>query len=300
MLHVAPVIVHRAVLVVVVVPGDRQDRDRDPRVVRGARPQRLPVVVGPRVLEHALEPGRGIPHHAVELAERPAGQVQLPKLRDPERRVAEEVRLGGDAAGVGGPLHEVGHVDVVLGREVHAHRRGGGGNDRRQMRREVLKRRPLVVAGVGAAPHRNLAVAPRLFGQPLDYVVAVPALVLEGQEHSFRITPAPDVYQREDVSVLREVAGARVVGVAVVRREREDHGQRFVLGRRLEYGGVQPHAVAQGNLHRPQEVDRRGGVRAGRSGRSGGQRGAQSDRQDGAELHREPMTTQPSTREVIL
>ena len=86
---------------------------------------------------------------------------------------------------------------------------------------------PLVEAGVGAAPHRHLAVAPGLTGQPLDHVVAVAPLVGERLEAAAGVAAAAHVHQDEDVTVAREVHRAVEIAVGDVRSQGEDDRQRL-------------------------------------------------------------------------
>lgn len=229
-----------------------------------------------------LENGVRIAHDPVQLAERAVIDVHLAELLAPEGRLAEELAVPRLAAGVGQPLDVVGIEDVPGGGVVHPRADGGGRNDGAQVGRPLPRRGPLVVAGVGAAPHRHLAIRPRLAGQPLDDVVAVPALLGEGIEGAARAAAPPHVDQHVKVAVTGEVHGPRVIAVADVRREREDDGQGILLAGRLINGGGQLHAVAHRDADAPLEVHARLFFGSGGGERDGGEGEQEKDEQRNA------------------
>ena len=209
------------------------------------------------MLDPFLEHGGGIADDAVEVLERRVPVVVLARLRGPEAGRSEEVSVARHAAREREPLQVVGREDVVLERKVDAGMRGGRRHDRRKMRRELLRDGPLVEAGVGAAPHRDLAVAPGLLRQPLDDVVSVAAVVGEGFEDAAGVPAAAHVHEREHVAVRGEVESALEIAVADVRREREDSREIFLLAGRPVDRRVQRDAVAHRNLHGPLHLDLR-------------------------------------------
>ena len=126
------------------------------------------------------------------------------------------------------------------------------------MRRKFLGRRPLVVARVRAAPHRDLAVAVRLLREPFDDVVTVARFLDQRPELALRVAAAAHVHGQERIAVRGEVHAAIVVALRDVRRQREHARRRRLLLPRRVHGRVQFHAVAQRDLHAPLELDLRG------------------------------------------
>ena len=78
-----------------------------------------------------------------------------------------------------------------------------GGNDRRQMRRLRHGREMLGRANVGAAHHADLAVRPRLGGDPLDRVVAVRHVVAHPGPGALRVDATSRVLKDHHVAVSR-------------------------------------------------------------------------------------------------
>src|SRR2546430_968078 len=99
--------------------------------------------------------------------------------------------------------------------------RGRGRNNCGQMRRKFFGGRPLIESGIGTAPHRDLAIAEWLLRQPLDRVMAILGLLPERLEFAAGISAAPNIDQRKDITVRREISRARMIGIRDVRRERE-------------------------------------------------------------------------------
>src|SRR6185312_11128966 len=110
----------------------------------------------------------------------PAAEVALP-----EEIVAEQIYLRRMAIYQLEPLHIIGIKDVVAEREVHPYIGSGGRHDGRQVRWQLTRRRPLIIAGIGAAPHGHLAVAIRLFSQPLHDVISVVGFLDQRSELPF-------------------------------------------------------------------------------------------------------------------
>ncbi len=195
------------------------------------------------------------------------GHVHLAEFLAPVGPLAEELVVSRLAAGVGQPLNVIGEENVFGRGIVDARVDGGGGNDGGEVRRPLASRGPLIVTGVGAAPHRHLAVGPRLAGQPLDDVVTVPRLLSKGIESAARAAAPPHVHESVDIAMPGEVHRPRVVAVADVGREREHHRQRLFLSGRPVQRRSQLDAVPHGNAKAPLEVD----VLIVRSGKSGGE-----------------------------
>ena len=135
--------------------------------------------------------------------------------------------------------------------------RGGDRDDGGEMRREFLGRCPLIEAGVGTAPHRDLAVAERLLRQPLDDVVTIARLLRERFEFAGGISATAHIDQRKGVTVRREVCGARVIAVRDVGRECENDRRlrrRAVRRFRQIKRGVELDLVAHRNLYAPAQI----------------------------------------------
>ena len=202
--HVLAIVRQRSGLIVIIAAGDREDRNGELGVLLGGRIVGVPVRVGMRMGEPFLEDRRGIAEHDVEVLEGPARLEPAAICRFPELRVAKDPVLRGVAAGEGQPLHVVGIEDVVLHREVDAGVGRGDRHDGREVRRDLLRGRPLIVARVRAAPHRNLAVAVGLLRQPFDDVVAVPRFLDKGMKLAFRVAAAADVNREKGQSRARQ------------------------------------------------------------------------------------------------
>ena len=124
-------------------------------------------------------------------------------------------RVGLEAAvGVGGgvpegPCHEAELEGAALtdGAGVGVPT-GHGGNLAGEMGRVEGGHAGLGPAGVGGAEGADLAVAPRLVGDPFNGVVAVVGLVTEEIEVALGVEAATAVLDDDDVAVTGEVAGA--------------------------------------------------------------------------------------------
>src|SRR4029453_8277372 len=99
---------------------------------------------------------------------------------------------------------------------------GCGRNNRHQVWRELFRSCPLIESRVRTAPHRNLAVAVRLFCEPFDQVVPVPWIIYKRLEFTAGISATANIDKRECVSMRCEVSSARMVTVGDVGRECED------------------------------------------------------------------------------
>lgn len=254
MTQVHAVVLHGARLIPVVVCRDGEDRLGYLPILLHGRVHRIPVGTGGRIPQPLLKHGTRVPHDAVEHPERQLLAVELLESVDPEARLTKQVDLGSDAAGVGEPLDDVGGENVPIEREIDTGVRRRHRHDGDQVGRGFLEDGPLIEPCVGAAPHGDLSVGPLLSPEPFDHVVSVPALVDEGLEGPLRVPPAPNVNQREDVSVVCEVHGARVVGVGDVGCEGEDHGERLAHVLRLINGGIQLDAVPHRDFDAPDEI----------------------------------------------
>ncbi len=253
-LHVLPIVLDRARLIAVVAAGDRQDRNRQLRVLLGRRVVAVPIRIDRWMREPLLEGRQGIADDLVELLERRAGLEPLAIPGAPERVVAEDAVLRGVTAGERQPLHQVRRCDVAAHRKVDAGVRRSDRHDRRQVRRKFLGGGPLVVARIRPAPHRDLAVAIRLLGQPFDHVVTVARFLDERPELAFGVTAAANVDSQERIAIRREVDAAVVVALRNVRRQGEDAGSRLLLLPRRVHRCVQLDAIAQRDLHAPLEL----------------------------------------------
>src|SRR5438552_18281121 len=100
---------------------------------------------------------------------------------------------------------------------------GCGRNNRRQVWRKFFRGRPLIESRVGTAPHRDLAVAVRLFCEPLDNVVPIPWIIYKRLKFAAGISTTANIDQRKCIAIRCEVSSAWVVTVRDVGRECEDH-----------------------------------------------------------------------------
>ena len=253
-LHVRAIERHRAGLVAVVMAGDRKDRQIELGVLLRRRAVAVPVRVLRRMLDPGVEDRRRIADPLVQLGERRVRLVPAPELRAPEIAVAEDLFLCGLAADEGQPLHVVRIEDIVAHRVVDAGHRRCDRHDRGQVRRKLLRGRPLVIARVRTAPHRDLAVAVRLRAEPFDDIVAVLRFLQERRELAFGIAAAAHVDGREHVTVRGEVHATVVVALRDVRRQREHARQRLFLIERPVQRRVELDAIAQRHLDAPLEL----------------------------------------------
>src|ERR1700720_4798054 len=99
---------------------------------------------------------------------------------------------------------------------------GGGGKKRRQMWRKFFRSCPLIESRIRTAPHRYLAVAVRLFCEPLNQVVPVPWIIYKRLEFASGISSTADIDERKCIAMRCEVSSARVVAVRDVGRQCED------------------------------------------------------------------------------
>ncbi len=254
--HRFVIVGHCTRLIAVVLTGDAQDRHVDLRVLLRARVVAVPIRIEHRVRHPVLENRRGVADDAVDLLECAMADIEFLELGRPERAVGENLLLAGLAAGKHQPLHVVRVSDVVAAWKVDAGIRRRDRHDRRQVRRKFLGRGPLIVAGVGATPHRHLAIAVALLRQPFDDVVTIARLLQHRRELAFRIAAAAHVDCQVHVTVAGEIHAAVVVALRDVRRQREDARHRVLLSLRPVNGGIELHAVAQRNLHAPLKIDR--------------------------------------------
>ena len=122
-----------------------------------------------------------------------------------------------------------------------------------QVRRVEAGQGRLGVGGVGEAKGGDLAVAPGLFSQPLDGVVAVPAFVHVLGEAAFGIVTATAVLDDGDVAVVGEEGGffeagsGRLVVGGALEQHRQRLGYGFAVGQGPVYVGGQVDSVAGGH-----------------------------------------------------
>src|SRR5262249_8638610 len=163
--------------------------------------QRIEILVRRAVLEPLLEMWRRVADERVELLERFVLHVALAELGFPVAGLTEELPIGRDAAGEREPLGQIAWENTVKRREINAGMRRGGRDDGGQVRRKLLERGPLVEPSIGAAPHANLAVAPRLLGEPLHHVVSISGVMGKRLEMPTGVAAAAHVHQGEDVTI---------------------------------------------------------------------------------------------------
>ena len=99
---------------------------------------------------------------------------------------------------------------------------GCSGDDRREVRREFFRRCPLIESCIGAAPHRNLAVAVRLLCKPLDQVVSIPWIIYKRLEFAAGISATANIDEGECIAMRCEVSPAGVVAIGNIGSESED------------------------------------------------------------------------------
>src|SRR6266508_444889 len=139
--------------------------------------------------------------------------ISVEDLRSPKFLITEEILLSGAATGESVPLHVVGYTDVLGRGIIETGMSGCSGDDRREVRREFFRCRPLIESRVRTAPHRNLAVAVRLFCEPLDQVVSVPGIIYKRLEFTARISAAKNIQERKCISMRCEVTASCVVRI---------------------------------------------------------------------------------------
>src|ERR1043166_4016019 len=122
------------------------------------------------------------------------------------------------------------------------------------MGRKFLGGRPLVEPCIRTAPHGHFSVGPRLASQPLNDIVTVAAFIGHWLKAATGVPAAAHIHERVNVAVLCEIHSAVGIAVGDVRRESENDRERILLILGLEDSGVKLHAVAQGDLHAPEEV----------------------------------------------
>src|SRR4030095_15209802 len=148
--------------------------------------------------------------------------VSVEELRSPKFLIAEKVLLSSAATRESVPLHVVGYTDVLGRRIIETGMSGCSGDDRREVRREFFRCRPLIKSRVGTTPHRNLAVAVRLFCEPLDQVVSIPCIIYKRLEFAAGISATANIDECKCIAMRCEVSCARVVTIRDVGRQRED------------------------------------------------------------------------------
>src|SRR5581483_179536 len=149
--------------------------------------------------------------------------IGIEKLGSPEFLISEEIVLSSAATRESEPLHVIGETDVFGGRIIETGMSRCSGNNCRQVRWEFFRRCPLIKPRVRTAPHRNFAVAIRLFCEPLDQVVSIPWIIYKRLEFAGGISATTNVDKQECIAMQCEVRSTRVVTIRDVRRQREDH-----------------------------------------------------------------------------
>src|SRR6266568_1342221 len=111
------------------------------------------------MLQDALKAFRRIADDRIKHAEGNVLLVSLQKFGPPKFRVAKKILLARFTAGEREPLHVVGVANIIQRRVIvrRMHRRRW--NNCGQMWWKFFGRRPLIEAGIGAAPHRHFSVA---------------------------------------------------------------------------------------------------------------------------------------------
>ena len=235
-------------LVAVKGSGENEDGEMDAGDLGGSEGKLLPEAVDVGMLEPELEVGVGAAGIAVELIEGSFGEVEALGGVGPESLVAEDRFVEGAAAGVGEPLEHVAGHDVGLVGDVDGGADAGYGDDGDEVGRVLGCGLPLIAAGVGASEHGDLAVGPRLMGEPFDGVVAVLSIVDDGMEDAFRVAAAARVDVGVDVAAAGEVGAAGMGGCGGIGREHEDDRQGAGRGDGLIERCVEVDAVAHGDF----------------------------------------------------
>src|SRR6266511_5439636 len=157
----------------IVLPSQGQDWQRDLLELIDRRHHRIVVSVRRRMFKNALKICRWISHKRIQRLEGNTFLVGLQKFRTPKFLVGEEILLLDATVRGREPLNIVTIADIIIRGVVE---RWVGRRDRcdgGQMRRKFFGRGPLIEAGIGAAPPGNLAVAERLFCEPLYNVASI-------------------------------------------------------------------------------------------------------------------------------
>src|SRR5882724_6019747 len=191
----------RAEFVAIVLTCDRQNRQRDFLKLLTGWYHRVVVRVSHWMFENALKIGGGISDERIEQLKRDVLLVSVQEFCAPEFLIGEKVLLSGATTGEREPLHVVGFAHIMVRRIIERWMGGCGGNDRREMWREFFRRRPLIESRVGTAPHRDFAVAERLFCQPLYGIVPIARLICKRFELATGVSAAANIDERERVTV---------------------------------------------------------------------------------------------------
>jgi len=150
--------------------------------------------------------------------------VGIEKFRPPEFLIAEKIYLAGAPAGEGEPLDIIGFADVIEGGVIERRMCRRDRHDSGKVLRRFFCSRPLIEPGLGAAPHRDFAVAKWLLREPLHHVVAVVWLLGERFELTPGISATTNIDKRKPVTVGSEICGSRVIRIGDVRCESENDG----------------------------------------------------------------------------
>ena len=123
------------------------------------------------------------------------------------------------------------------------------------MRWNFLSGRPLVITGVGAAPHRHFAVAKGLLRQPFHNVVAVFRFLSHRAEFALRTAAATHIDKDKNISIFGEIIRAGVIAVANIWRKGKDHGKRRRHGLRFIDRSVELYAIAHRDFGAPYQIN---------------------------------------------
>ena len=118
------------------------------------------------------------------------------------------------------------------------------------MRRVLRCCQPLDHTDIAHPGHPHLAVAPGLFGDPFDGVIAIPSLVYEGLPFALGVVSSPAVLDRHHIAPAGVELAVPVVagGAVVVGRPYEDGGKLALGIREVEIGG-EPHPIPHRDHH---------------------------------------------------
>jgi len=210
----AAVMLERPGLISVIGACDRQYRHVKGGIVAVVRIERVIVAVERRVgdpVEHAARP---VPNFVPERLERFAPFEPVARELNPGRHIGKDARLQRAPGDVKMPVQNVIETDIAPHREVDPDEWRGDGNDRFQVRWTLGGGHPLVVTAIGAAIHRDVAVAERLRRQPLNDVVPIAAFVFVRNELALGVAASAHVHGKKGQPMGGEISptGVEVLG----------------------------------------------------------------------------------------
>src|ERR1700730_6828393 len=199
--HVIAVKCKRTQFVTVVLARDCQYRLCDLLKLFMRREHRIIVRIDHGMFEDTLEIFRRVTDKRVEVFESDVLFITVEKFRAPEFLITEKIVLCCPATGEREPLHVISQPNIIVGWVIEARMCSCRGNDCRQMWRKFLCRGPLIESRVRPAPHRDLAIAKRVFRKPLDYVVSVARFICKWLELTTGISATAYIDKRECITM---------------------------------------------------------------------------------------------------